>query len=113
MIRSNEMGAVQIRNDVIGSIAALAAQEVEGVTGVWKGTFLPGLLGRSGVRVEAQESEAKIWIPLIVEYGMNLPHVAAMVQDRVREAVEQMTQLNAVEVNVSIHQIKPRRSGTP
>lgn len=110
-MRATDLGAVQIRNDVIGSIAALAAQEVEGVIGVWKGFSLPSFLGgnRSGVRVETQELEAKLWIPLVVEYGVNLPHVAAQVQDRVREAVEQMTQMAAVEVNVQIQQIKPRR----
>lgn len=114
MVRGTDLGAVQIRNDVIGSIAALAAQEVDGVVGVWKPFVLPGFLGGgSGVRVQAQEQEAKIWIPLVVEYGVNLPHVASQVQDKVREAVEQMTQLAAVEVNVSIQQIKAKRSGTP
>ena len=56
MMRGTDLGAVQIRNDVIGSIAALAAQEVEGVVGVWKGFPLVGFLGSgSGVRVQAQE----------------------------------------------------------
>lgn len=112
MSRATDLGAVHIRNEVIGSIAALAAQEVEGVAGVWKGLLLPGWLGGpgSGVRVQTQEQEAKIWLPLVVEYGVNLPHVASQVQDKVREAVEQMTQLSAVEVNVQIQQIKPRRA---
>lgn len=115
MAHGTDLGAVQIRNEVIGSIAALAAREVDGVMGVWKGLPLPGWLGGagSGVRVQIQEVEAKIWIPLVVEYGVNLPHVAAQVQDKVREAVEQMTQLAAVEVNVRIQQIKPRRSASP
>ncbi len=105
-----DLGAVQIRNDVIGTIAALAAREVEGVAGIWQEPwFLRPLLGSGGVRAEIQDQDVRLWIGLVAEYGVNLPHVAAEVQDRVRDRVEQMTQLNPLEVHVSIHQIKPRR----
>jgi len=60
--------------------------------------------------VEIQDQEVRLWVSLVVEYGVNLPHVAGQVQDRVRDRVEQMTQLNPVEVHVSIHQVKARRA---
>lgn len=111
MSQRTDLGSVQIRNDVIASIAALAAREVEGVVGIWQGPFWMRLLSKgAGVRVEMLDQEVRLWIDLVAEYGVNLPQVALEVQDRVREMVEQMTHLTAVEVHVSIHQIKPRRS---
>lgn len=108
--RSTDLGSVQIRNDVVCTIAGLAVREVEGVVGIWQGPwFLKGASG-GGVRVEIQEQEVRLWVSLVVEYGVNLPAVAAQVQDRVREMVEHMTQLNPVEVHVSIHQVKARRA---
>ena len=112
MASRTDLGAVQIRNEVISSIASLAAREVGGVVGIWQAPFfvrfLPGQAG--GVRVEIQDQDVRLWLNLVAEYGVNLPQVAMDVQDRVREMVEQMTHLSAAEIHVSIHQIKPKRS---
>lgn len=111
MFRRTDLGLVQIRNDVILSIAALAAREVEGVVGIWQGPFWMRLLPvGTGGRVEMQDQEVRLWVDLVAEYGINLPQIALEVQDRVRERVEQMTHLTVLEVHVSIHQIKPGRS---
>ena len=107
--RSTDLGSVQIRNDVVATIAALAAREVEGVAGIWQGPWALRALASGGVRAEIQDQEVRLWVNLVAEYGVNLPHVAAQVQDRVRDRVEQMTQLNPMEVHVSIHEVKPRR----
>ncbi len=110
MAHRTDLGSVQIRNEVVCTIAALAAREVEGVVGIRQGPwFLRETLG-GGVRVEIQDQEVRLWVSLVVEYGVNLPHVAAQVQDKVRDMVEHMTQLNPVEVHVSIHQVKARRA---
>lgn len=109
--QQTDLGAVQIRNDVVATIASLAAREVEGVVGIWQEPWLLRLLlGSGGVRVEIRDQEVRLWVGLVVEYGANLAAIAAQVQDRVRERVEQMTQLNSVEVQVSIHQVKARRT---
>lgn len=107
--RQTDLGAVQIRNDVVGTIASLAAREVEGVVGIWQQPWLLRPLGNGGVRVQINDQEVRLWLGLIVEYGSDLPQLAAQVQDRVREMVEQMTQLNPLEVHVSIQQVRPRR----
>ncbi len=102
-----------IRNDVIGTIASLAAREVMGVLGVWDG-IVPWkrIMGTSPVRVETQDQDIRLWLSLVVEYGVNLPEVALQVQDRVREMVERSTNLSVSEVNVSIHHVKAKRSET-
>ena len=109
--RSTDLGSVQIRNEVVCTIASLAAREVEGVIGIWQAPWLlrgPGTGG--GVRVEIHDQEVRLWVSLVAEYGVNLPHIAAQVQDKVWDMVEHMTQLNPIEVHVSIHQVKARRT---
>ncbi|MCM8811872.1 MAG: Asp23/Gls24 family envelope stress response protein [Candidatus Omnitrophica bacterium] len=111
MSRRADLGAVFIRDDVVGSIAALAAQEVMGVSGIWEGVVpWKRYFGKSAVQVELQDQEARLWLNLVVDYGVSLPEVGTEVQDRVREMVERMTGLTVSEVNVSIHHVKPRRS---
>ena len=111
MAQKTDLGMVQIRNEVVGTIAALAAQEVQGVSGIWRGilSFLPW--GRNlGVWVQIQDQEVRVALSLVAEYGVSLPQVAVSVQDRVREMIERMTNLSAVEVHVSIHHVKLKRS---
>lgn len=111
MAQKTDLGMVQIRNEVVGTIAALAAQEVQGVAGIWRGIFpFASWGGDPGVRVHIQDQEVRVVLSLVAEYGVSLPQVAVSVQDRVREMIERMTNLSAVEVHVSIHHVKPKRS---
>lgn len=107
MSPKTELGTIQLRNEVISTIASLAAQEVQGVVGVWRGLPFGSRLGLSGVRVGIQDQEVRLDLSLIIEYGTDIPSVAAQVQERVRERVEGMTHLSVSEVNVSIHHVKP------
>lgn len=110
---STDLGTVRIRNEVIGTIASMAAQEVKGVVEVWKGSNpLASLTGQSGVRVETVDQDVQIWMNLVVEYGVNLPEVASAVQDQVREMIEQMTQLHPTEVHVAIRHVQTKKGGT-
>ena len=55
-----------------------------------------------GVRVEVGEREAAIDLYVVVEYGVRIPDVAQKVQEEVKKAVESMTGLEVVEVNIHI-----------
>jgi uncharacterized alkaline shock family protein YloU len=55
-----------------------------------------------GVKVEAGEKEAAIDLYIIVEYGYRIPEVAWTIQEKVKKAVEEMTGLSVVEVNIHI-----------
>lgn len=111
MANKTDLGAVQIKNEVIGTIASLAAQEVHGVAGIWRPFPQRFFLRNSGVQMEIREQDVRIWLSLIAQYGADLPVVAALVQDHVREMIDRMTHLNAVEVNVSIHHVKMKHRG--
>ncbi len=104
----NEIGAIKITDEVIAIIAGIAAMEVPGVAGM-SGGIAGGIaeaLGRKnlskGVKVEAGEKQAAIDLYIIVEYGFRIPEVAWSIQEKVKKAVEDMTGLNVVEVNIHI-----------
>ncbi len=103
-----EYGQVKISDEVVATIAGLAASEVEGIWDMSGGLAgnLSDLLGRKnlakGVKVEVGEEEAVIDLNVIVEYGIKIPDVAWKVQENVKSAIETMTGLRVVEVNIHV-----------
>lgn len=103
-----DYGTVKIANEVVAIIAGLASTEVEGVAGMSGGITggISDILGMKnlskGVKVEVGEKECAIDIFIIVEYGSRISEVALRVQENVKEAVETMTGLNVIEVNVNV-----------
>ena len=104
----NDFGTIKITDEVVAIIAGIAAMEVPGVTSM-SGGIAAGIaeaLGRKnlskGVKVEVGEKEAAIDLFIIVDYGYRIPEVAWTIQEKVKNAVEDMTGLNVVEVNIHI-----------
>ena len=104
----NDMGVIRIADEVVSTVAGLAAIEVEGVasmSGGW-GTDLVEKLGKKnfgkGIRVEINDQETSIDIFISIMYGYPIPQVAENVQKEVRIAVETMTGLTVTAVNVHI-----------
>lgn len=103
-----EYGSIKISNDVIATIAGIAATEIEGVAGKSMG-FTGGItemLGMrnltKGVKVEITNKVAKIDISIIVEYGSDITTIGKEVQENIKKSVETMTDLSVPEVNVSV-----------
>lgn len=102
------LGSIKIADEVVKIIAGLAATEVSGVVGMSSGVVggIAEMLGRKnmskGVKVEVGEREAAVDMFVIVEYGSRIPDVAAKIQENVKKAIENMTGLSVVEVNVNI-----------
>lgn len=107
----SKMGAVRIADEVVAVIAGLAATEIPGVTGMSGGIVggIVEMLGRKnlskGVKVEVGEQDASIDLFMVVDFGVSIPQVAEKVQDKVREAIEKMTGLRVIAVNVHIQGI--------
>ena len=105
----DDLGQIKIHNNVMASIAFLAANEVEGVSRIcddarsqvlrWMGKKT--VTGAIDVRQETSES-VNIIIPLIVKYGYNIPNIAGKIQERVRAAVEETTDVTLKEVIIKI-----------
>ena len=105
---NQELGTIKISEEVVSIIAGLAATEVPGVAGMSGGVVngISEMLGRKnlgkGVKVEVGEKEVSIDLYLIVDYGVRIPEVAWNVQENVKNAVENMTGLKVVEVNIHV-----------
>ncbi len=101
-------GQIQIADEVIAIIAGTAALEVEGVTGM-VGNFTGGIIEKlgkknfaKGVLVTVAENEVKIDLNLIIKFGHRIQDVSVDVQQKVKNAIETMTGLHAVEINIFV-----------
>lgn len=105
---TNSVGIIRIADEVVSIIAGLAATEVNGIAGMSGGIAggIAEILGKKnfakGVKVEVGEKEAAVDLYIIVEYGVRIPDVALSVQENVKRAIENMTGLNVVEINVHV-----------
>lgn len=108
LVQNVEMGTVNISEEVVAAIAALAVSEVEGVYGL-SSSFtadLAELLGRKnmskGVKLSIDDNVVTVECFVVITYGVEIPAVAANIQENVINAVESMTGLKVAAVNVDI-----------
>lgn len=108
---------IKISNDVVAVIAGVAVSEVPGVasmSGGFAGGISEVLSGKKnlskGIKVDAGEKEVKIDVNIIVEYGSRIPDIAFDIQNRVKTAVEGMTGLKVVAVNVHVQGVNTESS---
>ena len=89
----DDFGTVKIADDVVASIAGIAATEVEGVVSMAGniGNELKSKMGvknlAKGVKVEVIGKSVKADIALIVEYGYSIPAISQKVQEKVKSAI--------------------------
>jgi uncharacterized alkaline shock family protein YloU len=106
-------GKTTIADAVVSKVAALAAREIPGVHGFGGGAArafgaiterIPGARASStqGVSVEVGERQAAVDLTIVVEYGVGIAELARAVRRNVIGAIEQMTGLDVVEVNVYV-----------
>ena len=102
------LGEVKIADEVVAIIAALAATEVEGVASM-AGNITNGLISRlgmknlsKGVKVDVLEGVVTVSLALNLKYNYSIMDVSAKVQERVKNAVENMTGLEVADVNIKV-----------
>lgn len=114
-----ELGKIQINDDVIATISQLAAVEVEGIAGIAGGSSLADVLGgksaRKGVTVTTDDAGhyAVIDLEVNVEYGVDVYKAARLLQRAVKSAVETMTGLRVKAVNVRISAVVHEKNRRP
>ncbi len=107
-----DVGTVTFASEVIAIIAGLAATEIPGVAGMSGGIAdgFADILGRKnltkGVKVDVGSHQAAVDLTMIMEYGVKIPEVAKSVQENVKKAVETMSGLQVVEVNIHVVGVK-------
>lgn len=107
-IKSDDIGDVRIADEVVAIIAGLAATEAEGVSSM-AGNITNEIVSRlgmknlsKGIMIEVMEDEVKVDVAINIAYGFSIPEVSSRVQDKVKNAIENMTGLNVAVVNVRI-----------
>ena len=100
-------GSIVYANEVIAVIAGVAANEVEGIAGMCTSGGISDVFGRNknitkGVKVEIGSEEASVDLYVVIEYGTPIQTAALDVQENVRKAIETMTGLHVVRVDVHV-----------
>ena len=111
-------GKTTIAASVVQKIAGVAAREISGVYAMGGGVSrafgairerIPGggtgVASISGVQVEVGEKQAAVDLDLVVEYGASIVDLARAVRRNVITAVERMTGLEVIEVNIAVNDI--------
>lgn len=108
MESSSKIGEVKIADDVVATIAGLAATEVEGVAAL-TGNLTKEIVGKlgmknlsKGVKIELMEKSVSVELSITMKYGYNIPKTSTAVQDKVKAAIESMTGLSVSDVNIRI-----------
>lgn len=101
---TEKSSSITYANEVVATIAGVAAGEVEGIAGMCN--ISGGLLKKSGmtkgVKVEIGTEEASVDLYVVVEYGTPIQKAAHDAQENVRKAIEAMTGLHVVRVDVHV-----------
>lgn len=110
---SNALGRIDIAEEVIATIAGMAAIECYGLVGMAPRKFADGigeLVGREsiskGVAVKIDHNQVQIDLYIVVSYGTKISEVAMNVMQKVKYAVENMTGLQVAKVNINVQGVK-------
>ena len=104
----DEHGQIVIADEVVAIIAGIAATEVKGVDsmyGGWSGEIISRMGIRDlakGVSITIEDGHVSVKLSLNVKYGYSIPDVSRNVQDKVASAIESMTGLRVLDVNIRI-----------
>jgi uncharacterized alkaline shock family protein YloU len=121
---STGLGRTQISDLVVSKIAGLATKEINGVYALGGGAArafgslrerIPGATSNvsQGVTVEVGERQAAVDLDIVVEYGVAVVELAASIRRNVIGAIERMTGLEVVEVNISVGDVHLPQEDAP
>lgn len=103
-----DVGQVQIADEVVAVIAGLAATETDGVAKMF-GNITNEIVSKlgmkklsKGVKVVITGTQVDVTLNLVLNYGVSIPKTSQEVQDKVKSAIETMTGLTVSEVNIHI-----------
>ena len=114
---ATDEGKISVAQSVVQKIAGVACREISGVHAMGVSTSrafgaikerIPGSSGPNvaqGVGVEVGETQAAIDLDIVVEYGVSIADLGKSIQRNVKQAVERMTGLEVVEVNVNVDDV--------
>lgn len=107
-----EVGSVKVADEVLSIVAGLAASEVPGVAGMSGGIRggINDMLGKQnfskGIKVIPNGKTVSLEVYVYIQYGYSIPDVAISLQEKVKEAVENMTGYEVATVDIHVEGIR-------
>ena len=100
-------GAINLSEDVVAKIAAMAARDIKGIHSLGRSRMINfGDETKRGVEAEVGNTEAAIDVDVIIEYGCDLEAVAEQLRSRIADEVRKMASRNVIEVNINVIDVK-------
>lgn len=105
-----DLGSVKIDDEVIGTIAAIAAKSIPGVYKIAT-SLVAGIalffrrIPSAGVKVSVKEDGVHLFLGIVVDYGINIPELTWKVQKAIKEEVERTTNFKVAQVNITVEGI--------
>ena len=105
----SENGGVNITDEVVAIIAGLAATEVEGVSSL-AGNLTNEVISKAGMNklskgvkiITEEENKVAVRLGVNISYGYEIPKICQQVQDKVKNAIENMVGLEVISVDIKI-----------
>lgn len=109
MIKEDANGGINIADEVVAIIAGLAATEVEGVSSL-AGNLTNEVISKAGASklskgvkvMETEDDCLSVRLSINIAFGYEIPKICEQVQDKVKTAIESMTGLEVVTVDIKI-----------
>ena len=110
LIKEDINGGVNITDEVVAIIAGLAATEVEGIASM-QGNLTNEIVGKLGmknltkgvtIQFEEEGNAVNVALAVVMKYGYSIPKTCKAVQERVKNAIENMAGLKVSEINIDI-----------
>lgn len=118
VLKSTEpsLGDIKIAPEVIEIIVGIAANQIDGVYSM-RGTIaknLTELFGRKkslgkGVKLDLTDDQLNIDVFVYLDYGVSVPKVALVMQEKIKQQLLFMTGLEIIEVNVHVEGVIPEK----
>lgn len=109
----SERGKIRISNEVFMLIAKKTVEEIEGIVSFSGGLpvgitefFSRSTASKKGVKVTSEETQVVINLSVVIRYGIIIPEVIRTVQEKVKKAVEAMTDIEVGQINVFVQGIE-------
>ena len=113
MVINSEQGKIRISEDIVMSIARNAVRDVDGIISISGGfprsvasLFSRQTATKKGVRLEKEEDHLVLNLSLEIQYGVVIPKLVEEAQEKVKRAVEGMTEIPVGLVNIFVHDVK-------
>ena len=113
LVIDSDQGRSRISEGIIMTIAKNAVKDVEGIVSISGGfpdkvtsLFSRNTTTKGGVRIQKQLDHVTLNLSLVISYGVPVPHLVEQAQQKVKKAVESMTEIHVEEVNIYVHDLK-------